>query len=71
MEYIFDQQLPYVDGIVMGGAGKVRMYASKKFLCQVEFACKPFNDLFWGLWMLFAKYLMGRQKAARKREPGE
>ena len=71
MEYIFDQQLPYVDGIVMGGAGKVRMYESKNSLCKVEFTCKPFNNLFWGLWMLFSEYLERRRRAARMEVPGE
>lgn len=53
-----------VDVIVMGGAGKVQMYESKGLLCKVESTCKPFNDLFWGLWMLFSEYLGKRRRAA-------
>jgi hypothetical protein len=71
MEYIFDQQRPY-DGIFKGGAGKLQMYASRDSeLRQVEFTCKPFNDLFWGLWVLFARYLRKRQGADLEGEPGE
>ena len=72
MERIFDQQWPSADGIVEGGVGKLVMYGSRKLaLREVEFACKPFNKLFWDLWMLFAEYLEQRQRAARKEEPGE
>ena len=71
MEFIFDQQRPGVNGIVKGGAGKTQMYGSEEFLCNVEFACKPFNDLFWDLWMLFSEYLDRRRRAARKKEPGK
>ena len=70
MEYIFDQQWPLQDddNIVMGGAGKTQMYGSRNFLREVEFACVPFNELFWGLWSLFAGYLTQRWEAARKRD---
>ena len=72
MEYIFDQQVSYEDGEVVGGAGKVQMYQSKSSqLLGVEFACKPFNDLFWALWRLFAKYLRERWGAAIDEEPGK
>ena len=71
MEYIFDQQCPYDDGVIIGGAGKILMYGSRKFLNDMQFACKPFNDLFWGLWMLFADYLEERRNAERKKKPGE
>ena len=73
MEHIFDQQWPSLDGseVIMGGAGKVLMYGSKGFLCQVELACKPFNELFWDLWMLFADYFEHRERAGRKGHPGE
>jgi hypothetical protein len=65
MEYIFDQQRPRRDGIVEGGAGKVRMYGGRHAgLREVEFACKPFNELFWDLWKLFADYLSQRRKAS-------
>ena len=71
MEFIFDQQLPAPDGTVEGGAGKEVMYGSKKrALRSVMFACKPFDGLFWDLWMLFADYLARRQRASRKEEPG-
>ena len=71
MEYIFDQQASY-GGISKGGAGKVQMYQSKSSqLLEVEFACKPFNDLFWALWRLFAKYLRERWGAAIDEEPGK
>ena len=71
IEYLFDQTLPYVSGIAVGGAGKVRMYGSREILCGLEFACKPFDDLFWDLWMLFADYLEARQRADRKGGPGK
>ena len=72
MERIFDQQWPAANGIVQGGAGKVLMYGSEDSeLCEVEFSCEPFNALFWNLWMLFAEYLEQRQRAARKKDPGE
>ena len=71
MAYIFDHQRPCYDGIIEGGAGKVRMYQSKSSLCRAEFACKPFNDLFWDLWMLFSEYLEKSRRAARREEPGE
>ena len=71
MEYIFDHQRPLADGIVKGGAGKAAMYDSKDSeLRDVEFACEPFNELFWDLWMLFSEYLEQRRKALRKRDPG-
>ena len=61
MENIFDQQRPLASGIIKGGAGKMEMYRTRKSeLRGVEFACKPFDDLFWGLWTLFAKYLRQR-----------
>jgi len=72
MEFIFDEQRPYGDGIIKGGAGKGMMYLTKgSELFEVQFACKPFNDLFWGLWMLFAKYFRKWQDAALESEPGE
>lgn len=73
MENIFDQQrpLPGRGGLVKGGAGKVEMYESRDAeLRGVEFTCKPFNELFWDLWSLFAEYLAQRREAARKRRPG-
>lgn len=69
MEYIFDQQRPVGDKIVMGGAGKVDMYGSQEALCNVEFACKPFNELFWDLWRLFARYLSERRETSWKKGP--
>jgi len=74
MEHIFDHQWPLANGIVKGGAGKVEMYGSRDSqLCDVEFACEPFNELFWDLWMLFSEYLEQRREASRKRDlgPGE
>ena len=72
MEFIFDQQWQYGNGIIKGGAGKTQMYDSRETeLCKVEFPCKPFNDLFWDLWELFAKYLLDRKRAARENELGE
>ena len=72
MKYIFDQQRSDVDGMVKGGAGKTQMYGRRGGgLCGVEFSCKPFDDLFWGLWKLFGKYLLDRQRAAQEDEPGE
>ena len=74
MELIFDQQRPLPGGIVKGGLGKLAMYGSRvSELREVEFACKPFDELFWDLWSLFAGYLTERREAARKRklDPGE
>ena len=71
MEYIFDQQASY-GGVSMGGAGKVQMYHSRSSqLHKVEFACKPFNDLFWALWRLFSEHLGRSRGAARDEEPGK
>jgi len=71
MERIFDHQWPLANGIVKGGAGKVAMYESRDSeLRDVEFACEPFNKLFWDLWTLFSEYLEQRRKALRKRDSG-
>jgi hypothetical protein len=71
MEHIFDQQRPMPGGIVKGGGGKVEMYGSRDSeLREVEFACGPFNELFWELWELFSGYLAQRRDAARKRDSG-
>ena len=71
MEFIFDQQRPLPGGIVRGGLGKKEMYESKDLeLREVEFACKPFNELFWDLWTLFSEYLAQRVAACRKRGSG-
>jgi hypothetical protein len=71
MEHIFDHQRSLPDGIVKGGSGKEDMYWSRdKELREVEFACKPFNELFWDLWMAFARYIAQRREAAWKRNPG-
>ena len=74
MEYIFDQQRPLGGGIVSGGSGKIEMYGSKRSeLRGVRFACKPFDGLFWNLWLLFARYL-GQTREAKQVEdsgPGE
>jgi len=57
MGLIFDQKRPLPHGIVDGGMGKSEMYKSEqKELHDVEFSCKPFNNLFWGLWELFSEY---------------
>jgi hypothetical protein len=72
MAYIFDQQRPSPEGIVDGGLGKMAMYARKDALLRgVEFACEPFNKLFWDLWALFAGYLTKRWEAGQKGDPGE
>ena len=74
MEYIFDQQRPLPNGIVEGGVGKERMYRHRHSkLNDVEFACKPFNELFWDLWVRFGDYLEDRLRAGRKKvpDPGE
>jgi hypothetical protein len=73
MEQIFDQQWPDEDGVVEGGAGKVKMYGGRQDgLRDVEFACKPFNDLFWDLWLLFGDYLEHRRNFARRgKGPGK
>ena len=74
MEHIFDQQWSSANGIVEGGAGKVVMYGSKNsHLRGVEFVCKPFNELFWALWTLFAKYLARIRSAVLEESlgPGE
>ena len=71
MEYIFDQQVSY-GGISKGGAGKLSMYASRNSeLHKVEFACKPFNGLFWALWRLFSEHLGRSRGAARDEAPGK
>ena len=70
MEYIFNQQRPLPGGITQGGAGKAGMYWSRSSeLHEVEFSCKPFDGLFWDLWMLFAGYLTRRMEAALKGNP--
>ena len=73
MAYIFDQQRPCdSDGVIKGGGGKNIMYSNRDIeLHAVEFTCKPFNDLFWGLWLLFSRYLGRRQEAEREGDPGE
>ena len=72
IEHIFNQQWSSLDDIVKGGAGKVSMYGERGAeLNTVEFTCKPFNELFWDLWMFFANYLDDRRRAARKGDPGE
>ena len=72
MAYIFDQQRSYGDGIIKGGAGKKEMYSDRDSeLRAVEFTCEPFNDLFWGLWLLFSRYLTRRQVALLDGNPGE
>ena len=72
MEFIFDQQRPDLNGDVKGGGGKAEMYGGRDDeLHDVEFACKPFNGLFWDLWMLFGDYLIERRKRASRKEPGE
>jgi len=62
MEYIFDhcqRPIPGCDDIVEGGAGKIGVYRGRNSgLRGVEFACKPFNELFWGLWKLFRMYFI-------------
>jgi hypothetical protein len=69
MEFIFDQQRPLPHGIVDGGVGKSEMYKTKqKELHEVEFACKPFNKLFWRLWGLFSEYNKQRWAASGKWE---
>ena len=71
MELIFDHQYPLPGDIIGGGMGKILMYGARDFeLRGVEFACKPFNELFWDLWLLFAEYLAQRQAVARKKDPG-
>ena len=72
MEGIFDQQwpLPGPHGSIRGGAGKVEMYGSTDAgLCEVEFACEPFNELFWDLWELFSGYLEQMLGWARAKTP--
>jgi len=74
MEYIFDHQRPLANGIVKGGAGKAAMYDSKDSeLREVQFTCKPFNELFWALWRLFTKYLARVRDALSEENlgPGE
>ena len=74
MEHIFDQQCSLPGDIIGGGTGKIVMYGTRGLgLHEVEFACKPFNELFWNLWSLFAEYLARRLAVARKRgsDPGE
>ena len=71
MEYIFDYQWQGLDGVVKGGAGKVLMYGGRNAkLRRVEFTCKPFNALFWDLWLLFAGNLTQRWKAGVEQNPG-
>ena len=71
MEFIFDHQWSGPTELPMGGAGKGQMYGNKRILCNLEFACKPFNDLFWSLWQLFAGYFAERVVASVKGAPGE
>jgi len=69
MKLIFDQQRPLAHGIVDGGMGKSEMYKTKqKELHRVQFACKPFNKLFWRLWELFSDYNKQRWIAPGKWE---
>ena len=75
MEYIFDQQRPLPNGVIEGGGGKTEMYSRREAkLSKVEFACGPFNKLFWDLWRLFAKYLIAQRQRDAEEEnsgPGE
>lgn len=72
MEFIFNEQRTGPNGFFKGGAGKVLMYGERNSeLCGVKFACKPFNDLFWDLWELFADYKYDRQRAALYNTSGE
>ena len=74
MENIFDQQRPppVPGGIVKGGGGKTDMYRRKDYeLREVEFACKPFNELFWDLWKLFRACLAQEWSNAQEGDPGE
>jgi len=69
MKFIFDQQRPLSHGIVDGGVGKSEMYKTKqKELHGIQFACKPFNKLFWRLWGLFSDYNKQRWAASEERE---
>ena len=70
MEYIFDQQRPCAGRPIAGGQGKFMMYGYRNSIRGVEFSCKPFNDLFWDLWNLFAHYFLDRQWAMLKEKPG-
>jgi len=71
MERIFDQQQPLPDGTVQGGMGKERKYRTRDTeLREVKFACEPFNELFWDLWMIFAEYLAQRLEHLRWGKPG-
>ena len=66
MELIFDQQRTLKDGASDGGMGKSEMYKNReKELHEVQFACKPFNKLFWKLWGVFSKYNKRRWAASR------
>jgi len=50
-----ERPVPGRSGVVKGGAGKLEMYVSRDSeLGEVKFACKPFDELFWGLWKHFA-----------------
>jgi hypothetical protein len=74
MENIFDQQRPVPGrgGIVEGGAGKMGMYKKRDSgLRGVEFTCRPFNELFWGLWKLFRAYLAQEWSDTQEGDPGE
>ena len=71
MELIFDQQWSGPNEIPIGGGGKGQMYRNRAILCNLEFACQPFNDLFWSLWKLFAGYFMESGVASVKGTPGE
>ena len=69
VKLIFDQRRTLPHGVVDGGVGKSEMYKSKqKELHEVEFACKPFNKLFWRLWGLFSKYNKRRWAASSRWE---
>ena len=71
MEYIFNYQRQLANGTVKGGAGKVEMYESRgSELHEVEFACEPFNELFWDMWTLFAGYFLQRWDASREEDSG-
>jgi len=71
MEYIFDYQRQLANGTVKGGAGKVEMYRSRgSELHEVEFACEPFNKLFWDMWTLFAGYFLKRWDASLEEDSG-
>ena len=67
-----ERPVPGRSGVVEGDAGKLEMYVSGDAeLGGAKFACKPFDELFWGLWKPFRVCLVQMRSDTQWRDPGE